>query len=55
MEEKTERQQLEEEVHHALRRLSDYFSHKEDPLQYEVNRLWRLFDHIRNTPDYPKP
>lgn len=52
---KTERQKLELVVHHALRELSDHFMEKEDPLQYEVNRLWRDFDQLRTIPDFPKP
>lgn len=52
---KTERQELELKVHHALRELSDHFMKREDPLQYEVNRLWRDFDRLRTIPDFPKP
>ena len=49
-EKKTERQELELKVHHALRELSDYFMKRDDPLQYEVNRLWRQLDGIMSTP-----
>ncbi len=47
---KTERQELELKVHHALSKLSDYFRKSDDPLQYEVNRLWRQLDGITSTP-----
>lgn len=49
-----ERQELELKVHHALRELSDYFLRGDDPLQYEVNKLWRDFDHLRTIPNFPK-
>jgi len=52
---KTERQELELRVFHALRELSDYFMKQGDPLQYEENRLWRELDHLRSIPDFPKP
>lgn len=53
LEDKTEREQLEFNVHNAFRELSDYFSKKDDSLQYEVNRLWREFDKLKNIPEFP--
>lgn len=51
----SERQQLELDVHNALWVLSDYFKQKDDPLQYEVNRLWRELDRLRAIPEFPQP
>ena len=51
---KSEREQLEFNVHNALWELSDYFSKRDDPLQYEVNRLWRQFDKLNGIPEFPK-
>ena len=51
----SERQDLELDVHNALWRLSDYFKKKDDPLQYEVNRLWRKLDELRAIPEFPDP
>ena len=51
----SERQQLELDVHNALWALSDYFKKKDDPLQYEVNRLWQGLDKLRAIPEFPKP
>lgn len=52
---KTEREQLEWNLHNAFRELSDYFSKRDDPLQYEVNRLWRELDRLKSIPEFPKP
>lgn len=49
-----EREQLEKKVDFALRDLSDYFKRREDPLQFEVNRLWRQYDHIKTIPNFPE-
>lgn len=50
----TEREQLEINLHHALHELSDYFAKRNDPLQYEVNRMWRQLDKLRDTPEFKK-
>ena len=52
---KSQREQLELKVHWALSDLSDYFKLREDPLYYELNRVWRDFDHIRDVPNFPIP
>jgi len=49
----TQREQLEMGVHNALWDLSNYFKERNDPLQYEINRLYHQFDHLRNVPDFP--
>jgi len=51
---KTEREQLELTVYWALADLSDYFKAKDDPLQYEVNRLWHLINGLRSIREFPK-
>jgi len=51
---KTEREQLEFNVHNAFRELADYFMERGDPLQYEVNRLWRQLDELKRMSDSPK-
>ena len=48
LEGKTERQQLELKAHWALADLADYFKLRNSPLQYEINRLWRGLDRIRD-------
>ena len=50
----SERQELELGVHNALWRLSEYFKQKDDPVQYEVNRVFRDFDRLRLIPEFPK-
>ena len=50
----SERQELELEVHNALWQLSEYFKKKEDPLQYEINRLYHQFDRLRVIPEFPR-
>jgi hypothetical protein len=50
----TEREQLELKVNYALSDLSKYFTKKNDPLQYEVNRLWRELEKLREIPEVPK-
>ncbi len=55
LEGKTKREQLELKAHFALSDLSDYFKLRDDPLQYEVNRLWRELDHLRTLSEFPKP
>ncbi len=52
---RTERQELELDVSKALGALSNYFKNKDDPLQYEVNRLWRGLDKLMVIPESPKP
>lgn len=52
---KTQREQLELDVHRALWELSNYFKQRDDPLRYEVNRLFRDFDRLRDIPELPKP
>lgn len=53
LEGRTEREKLELAVHFALMDLSNHFKSLDDPLQYEVNRLWHKFDHLRNIPNFP--
>lgn len=50
----SERQDLELEVHNALWGLSEYFKKKDDPLQYEINRLYHQFDRLRVIPEFPQ-
>ncbi len=52
---KTKREKLEVNVDRALGDLASYFTAKDDPLQFEVNRLWRQFDHLKSIPDFPTP
>ena len=54
LEGKTEREQLEILVNFTLADLSDYFKSKDDPLQYEVNRLWHKVDYLRSIPEFPR-
>ncbi|GAJ09741.1 unnamed protein product [marine sediment metagenome] len=51
---KGERKQLELKVYFALCDLSNYFKTRDDPLQYEVNRLWHGLDRLRGIPEFPK-
>lgn len=52
---KSEREQLELNLNKAIFELSDYFTKRDDPLQYEVNRLWREFDRLKSMPEFPMP
>lgn len=49
---KSHRKQLEFDVHKALRELSLFYKSYDDPLQYEVNKLWHQFDRLRAIPFY---
>lgn len=52
---KERRKELEFNVHKAVWELSQFFKAYDDPLQYEVNRLYRRFDELRAIPFFPRP
>ncbi len=51
---RSEREKLEMKVYFALADLSTHFKVRDDPLQYEVNRLWGKLDILRNIPYFPE-